>query len=29
MNGSALMRDPEFSGRMIAEIRALMALVPA
>jgi hypothetical protein len=29
MNGSALVRDPEFSDRVVAEDRALLALVPA
>ena len=28
MNGSALVRDPEFSGRVVAETRALLARVP-
>ena len=29
MNGSALVRDPEFSERVVAETRALLARVPA
>jgi NAD(P)-dependent dehydrogenase (short-subunit alcohol dehydrogenase family) len=29
MNGSALVRDPEFNGRVVAETRALLAQVPA
>jgi NAD(P)-dependent dehydrogenase (short-subunit alcohol dehydrogenase family) len=29
MNGSALVRDPEFSARVVAETRALLAQVPA
>jgi NAD(P)-dependent dehydrogenase (short-subunit alcohol dehydrogenase family) len=29
MNGSALVRDPEFSARVVAETRALLARVPA
>jgi NAD(P)-dependent dehydrogenase (short-subunit alcohol dehydrogenase family) len=29
MNGSALMRDPEFEDRVVAETRALLAQVPA
>lgn len=29
MKGSALVRDPEFSERVVAETRALLARVPA
>jgi hypothetical protein len=29
MNGSTLVRDPEFDDRVVAETRALLARVPA
>jgi hypothetical protein len=29
MNGSALVREPEFQDRVVAETRALLAQVPA